>query len=70
MEFKELTPDQYLEMFPKIKLTAWAKKEFRRTAKLAKAVRIKGTKKFRPVFQNAVGAYYLKNNTEIYLKNY
>ena len=68
MEFKELTPDQYLEMFPKIKLTNWAEKEFKRITKLTRVVRIKGTKKFRPIFQNAIGAYYLKNNKEIYLK--
>lgn len=67
MEFKELTPDQYLEMFPKIKLTAWAEKEFKRTTKLTRVVRIKGAKKFRPIFQNTVGAYYLKNNKEICL---
>lgn len=67
MEFKTLTPEEYLEMFPQIKLTAWALKEFKKTTKLTKLVRIKGTKKFRPIFQNSVGAYYLKNNKKIYL---
>lgn len=57
-------------MLPKIKLTVWAEKEFKRVAKLTRLVRIKGTKKFRPIFQNTIGAYYLKNNTETYLKNY
>ena len=69
MEFKDLTPQQYLDMFPKIKLSNWAEKEFKETTKLTRVVRIKGTKKFRPLFRNEIGAYYLKNNKEIYLKD-
>lgn len=69
MEFKDLTPNEYLEMFPKIKLTQWALNEFKKTTKLTKVVRIKGTKKFRPVFSNYIGSYYLKNNKEVYLPN-
>lgn len=67
MEFKDLTPEEYLKMFPKIKLTEWALKEFKRTTKLTRVVKIKGTKKYRPIFQNSVGSYYLKNNIEIYI---
>ena len=67
MEFKETTPQEFLEMFPKIKLTQWALQEFLKTTKLTKVIRLKNTKKFRPVFQNSIGAYYLKNNKEVYL---
>lgn len=68
-EYKELTPEEYLEMFPKIKLTEWTGKEFKKVTKLTRVIRIKGTKKFRPIFTNSVGAYYLKGNKEIYLKH-
>jgi hypothetical protein len=68
MEFKELTPEQYLQMFPNIKLTKWALKEFIKTTKLTRVVKIKGTKKFRPLFQNYIGTYYLIKNREVYLK--
>ena len=54
-------------MFPNIKLMDWAKKEFIATTKLTKVVKLKGTKKFRPIFINSIGAYYLKNKKEIYL---
>lgn len=69
MEFKDLTPQEYLDMFPQIKLLKWAKEEFLKTTKFTKVVRIKGTKKFRPIFRNEIGAYYLKNKKEIYLKD-
>lgn len=69
MEFKDLTPQEYLDMFPQIKLSKWAEKEFKETTKLTRIVRIKGTKKFRPIFRNEIGAYYLKNKKEIYLKD-
>lgn len=69
MEFKDLTHQEYLDMFPQIKLSKWAEKEFKETTKLTRIVRIKGTKKFRPIFRNEIGAYYLKNKKEIYLKD-
>lgn len=68
MEFKDLTPQEYLDMFPQIKLLKWAEKGFKETTKLTRVVRIKGTKKFRPIFRNEIGAYYLKNKKVIYLK--
>ena len=43
-------------------------KEFKETTKLTRVVRIKGTKNFRPLFRNEIGAYYLKNKKEVYLK--
>ena len=69
MEFKELTPQEYLDMFPNIKLLKWAEKEFRETTKLTRVVKLKGTKKYRPIFRNSIGAYYLVNNKEVYLKD-
>ena len=41
MEFKDLTPQEYLDMFPQIKLLKWAEKEFKETTKLTRVVRIK-----------------------------
>lgn len=67
MEFKDLTPQEYLDIFPQIKLQKWAEKEFKKTTKLTRVVRIKGTKNFRPLFRNEIGAYYLKNKKEVYL---
>ena len=67
MEFKTLTPEEYLKMFPKIKLLKWAEEEFKKSCKLTMVVRIKNTKKFRPVFRNSIGAYYLIKDKEVYI---
>jgi hypothetical protein len=67
MEFKNVTPQEYLDMFPNIKLTKYAENEFKETTKLTTIVRLKGRKKFRPVFYNEIGAYCLINNREVYL---
>ena len=67
MEFKELTPQEYLDMFPKIKLSELAKQEFLKTTKLTRVVKLKGARKFRPIFMNSNGAYYLVGNKEVYL---
>lgn len=67
MEFKTLTPEEYLKMFPKIKLSKWAEEEFKKSCKPVIVVRIKNTKKFRPMFRNSVGTYYLIKDREVYI---
>jgi hypothetical protein len=68
-EIKHITTEEYLNMFPNIKLTKLAKKEFKETTELTTIIRLKGRKKFKPVFRNEIGAYYLINDREIYFLN-
>jgi hypothetical protein len=67
MELKHITPEEFLYMFKNIKLTKWAEKEFKETTKLTAIIRLRGRKKFRPIFRNKIGVYYLIKNKEIYL---
>lgn len=62
MEIKEIAVEEFAETFPKVKLDA----EFIRTAKTTLIVKLKNCKKFRPVFANHIGRYYLKAKKEIY----
>jgi hypothetical protein len=63
MEFKILTPKEFTKDFPKVKLS----EEFFRITEFTKVVRIKGTKRFRPLYTNYIGVYYLIKGRECYV---
>nr|WP_317632311.1 hypothetical protein [uncultured Flavobacterium sp.] len=63
-EIKGITSSEFMQMFPNHKFS----KKYFTNAKLLSIIKIQGTKKFRPLYKDSIGRYYLKNNKEIYLK--
>lgn len=69
MEFKVITPSEWLSSFPKNKMNAREVELFKQKTKLTQIVKIRKSVNFRPLYRDNISSYYIVGKKLIYLKD-
>ena len=69
MEFKTITPSEWLNSFPKNKMNAREIEIFKQKTKFTQVVKIRKSVNFRSLYRDNIGRYYIVGKKLIYLKD-